>query len=93
MKTKVYQLENKCQYAECGAIFYCAHRRKYCSFECSELAQGKNRYMDKLDRDPTPEQIAEMCRQIRDGEIVVSQGAGSKMNRQKANWVIGKSRK
>lgn len=47
--------------------------------------------MDKLDRDPTPEQIAEMCRQIRDGELVVSQGAGSKMNRQPPNWV-GKKR-
>lgn len=87
MRPVKYQLENKCQYSECGAIFYCAHRRKYCSFECSELAQGKDRYLDKLDRDPTPDQIAEMCRQIRDGEIVVSQGAGSKANRQPPNWV------
>lgn len=81
-----YLLRNVCQY--CGRETYGKHRRKYCSYDCSELAQGgADRYNGRLDKDPTPEQIAEMCRQIRDGEIVVSQGAGSKMHRQKANWV------
>jgi len=87
MRPVKYQLENRCQYEECGVVFFAAHRRKYCSYECSEFAQGKNRHKDKLDKDPTPEEIADMCEKIRNGEIVVSQGAGSKACRQKPNWV------
>ena len=90
MRPVKYQLQNKCRYKECGIIFYSAHRRKYCSYECSEHAQRDNRPSDKLDKDPTPEEIAEMCRQIREGEIFISQGAGSKACRQKPNWAFRK---
>lgn len=48
-------------------------QRKYCSAACKVLAvrECSDRHEEK---DPTPEQIAEMCRKIRTGEIVIDGG-------------------
>ena len=84
-----YLVRNVCEH--CGQETYGKHRRKYCSSECSAEAQGgTDRHMGRMERDPTPEQIAEMCRQMKEGEIVVSKGVGTKANRQKPNWVVSK---
>jgi len=89
IKPVKYLVRNVCQY--CHKETYGKHRRKYCSFDCSELAQGgADRHNGRMPNDPTPEQILELCRQIREGEIVISQGAGSKACRQKPNWVMEK---
>jgi len=75
----------------CGKVTSGKHKRKYCSSECSEEALGgADRHMGRMERDPTPEQIAEMCRQMRDGELVVGQGVGTKASRQKPSWVVSK---
>ena len=88
---KVYQHRLQCQYKGCGVVFYCSHsNRRYCSFACSELAQGE-RKQDKMATDPTPEEIADMCRKIRSGELVIQSSqerAGAARVRIKPNWFM-----
>ncbi len=48
-----------------GTCRQCKHKfagnRKYCSDECRELAA-----LEMTDRDPSPEEILEMCRMLRE---------------------------
>ena len=87
-----------CQYGPCGKKFKTAnYKRKYCSFECSEDAQGgADRHNGRMEKDPTPEEIAEFCRLIRSGELVIEstqQNQGYRRPRLKPNWVMEKRRK
>lgn len=84
-----YLLRNVC--VHCGKETYGKHRRKYCSSECIEEAQGGvDPITGRMSRDPTPEQIAEMCKKLREGELHVSSASGSKFNRQPPNWFVSK---
>ena len=85
----------ECRYVGCKKKFVTAnYKRKYCSFDCSELAQGgADRHNGRMEKDPTPEQILEMCRKIRSGEIVIEstqRGSGARRPRLKPNWVFRK---
>lgn len=62
-----------CQYGHCGKKFQTSnYKRKYCSLECSEDAQGgADRHNGRMEKDPTPEEILEMTRKIRSGELVI----------------------
>lgn len=50
------ELPSTCRWCECQF----AGNRKFCSDECREAAQ------ESQNSDPTPEEIREMCRQIRE---------------------------
>lgn len=84
-----------CQYAHCGKKFKTAnYQRKYCSFECSENAQGgADRHNGRMEKDPTEEEIADMCRRIRSGELVIQSSqerVGAPRIRIKPNWFMEK---
>ena len=90
---KVYRHRKQCQYAKCQKIFYVSNtNKKYCSWECAGLARGDTRH-DMQPNDPTPEQIADMCRRIRSGEIVVHSSQerdGAPRLRLRPNWFFRK---
>jgi len=86
---------NTCKYIHCKKKFRTAnYKRKYCSYECSENAQGgADRHNGRMEKDPTEEEIADMCRKIRSGELVVQsqkERPGAPRIRIKPNWFMEK---
>lgn len=89
---KVYQHRKQCKH--CQKIFY-AHNsnKKYCTYECAGLAQSDTRH-DMQPTDPTPQEIADICRKIKSGELVIHsspehEGAVRRGNL-RPNWVLTK---